>query len=297
MNDLVSIVIPVFNRRNLIPFTLDSALKQDYKNKEIIIVDNVSTDGTWEYLVEATSDISIVRLFRNERNEGPLGNWKRCFDLARGKYCKILFSDDLMSSNFISEAIELMEDDVAFSLAPIKIFGDSGDWHHQSKYRHFTEFSTELFLLNSLVRNNYNFPVSPCAALFRTQDLKTSFEQNIDNPLKLNFARFGAGPDLLLYLNTCLKYNKIRILQNNYAWFRAHKGSFSVSNDLMVYYDFVRLRFIRKYRTELEKSFNTIQFLRRLRGMRNNQIFELLSSRISIRSLVQLIAILRKSKL
>jgi len=55
MNKLISILIPVYNRENLIEETVQSALNQTYKNLEVIIVDNKSTDSTWEVLQKLAS--------------------------------------------------------------------------------------------------------------------------------------------------------------------------------------------------------------------------------------------------
>jgi glycosyltransferase involved in cell wall biosynthesis len=49
-NFLVSILIPVYNREHLVGETIESALAQSYSNIEIIIVDNCSTDNTWDDL-------------------------------------------------------------------------------------------------------------------------------------------------------------------------------------------------------------------------------------------------------
>jgi glycosyltransferase involved in cell wall biosynthesis len=62
-----SVIIPVFNRANLIQITIDSILNQNIDNYEIIIVDDGSTDHTIEILKEYGSTIKIF----NQRNQGP----------------------------------------------------------------------------------------------------------------------------------------------------------------------------------------------------------------------------------
>lgn len=56
-NPLVSILIPVYNREKYIGEAIESAINQTYKNIEVIIVDNCSTDNTWKIL----QDLSMQR--------------------------------------------------------------------------------------------------------------------------------------------------------------------------------------------------------------------------------------------
>ena len=108
--ELVSILIPVYNRENFIEETVNSALRQTYKNIEIIIVDNKSVDSTWEVVKRLASHDKRIKIFQNETNIGPVKNWKRCIKEANGKYGKILFSDDLMAFDFIEKTIDYLKD-------------------------------------------------------------------------------------------------------------------------------------------------------------------------------------------
>ena len=93
---LVSIVVPVFNRSEFILECLSSALSQTYANVEIIVYDNHSTDGTWEILKQVSLREPKVRIFRQEKNVGPVNNWYAALSKASGSFVKILFSDDVI---------------------------------------------------------------------------------------------------------------------------------------------------------------------------------------------------------
>ena len=84
---LVSILVPVYNRENLIEETVNSGLSQTYENIEIIIVDNQSTDGTWKILEKLASQDKRIKIFQNNTNIGPVRNWKRCIDEASSYPC------------------------------------------------------------------------------------------------------------------------------------------------------------------------------------------------------------------
>ena len=69
----VSVVVPVYNRADLISSCLESVFAQSYTNIEVVIVDNFSDDGTWDVL-EAVKGRDLcfeVRTYRNEANLGP----------------------------------------------------------------------------------------------------------------------------------------------------------------------------------------------------------------------------------
>lgn len=88
MNSLVSILIPVYNRENLVGETIESAINQTYKNIEIIIVDNCSTDNTWQVLQDYAQKDNRIRIFQNPENIGLVRNWERCIDVANNRYYK-----------------------------------------------------------------------------------------------------------------------------------------------------------------------------------------------------------------
>lgn len=280
MNPLVSILIPVYNRVNLVSETIESALKQTYRNIEIVIVDNCSTDGTWELLRDYALKDDRIRIFQNEENIGPVRNWKRCIDEAKGEYSKILFSDDLISDNFLDETLKNFDDESAFVLASIKVFGRPNK--NICKYSNLYKLSVDIYLKDILLINSFGFPVSPGAALFRTRDLIDSLEIQIQNPLDLDFPRFGAGNDLLLFLNTSLKYNYIKITNRSTAFFRSHDDSFTISNKLNIYYDYAKYYFAKNNSGSILPKMKTILLLRNLSNFTKNSVYFLIKEKVSI---------------
>ena len=111
---LVSILVPTYNRVKFIEETIESALKQTYWNIEVVVVDNASTDGTWEKICSLASENERIKATRNDNNIGPVRNWIRCVELASGIYGKILWSDDLMDERFIEKTLALFDGSVGF---------------------------------------------------------------------------------------------------------------------------------------------------------------------------------------
>ena len=109
-NPLVSIIIPTFNRANLIVETLDSVLLQTYQNWECIIVDDGSTDNTTDIVGEYLEKDSRFQYHHRPKNRLKGGNAARNygFELCKGEYVNWFDSDDLMSPNKIEVKMDLL---------------------------------------------------------------------------------------------------------------------------------------------------------------------------------------------
>ena len=92
---LVSVGVPVYNGARYLRQALDSLLAQDYAQFEIIISDNASEDETESICREFEARDSRVRYLRTDRNMGPLWNFQRVHELARGEYFMWAAHDDL----------------------------------------------------------------------------------------------------------------------------------------------------------------------------------------------------------
>lgn len=191
-NKLVSILIPVYNREKYIEETIKSALAQTYKNIEIIVVDNHSTDDTWKKLQEIVLIDSRIKIFQNEHNIGPVKNWKRCIDEASGEYGKVLFSDDLMDSKFIDKTINYLDNDlVGFVFTGREIFEDNEE---KTPLVYMTIGQTDTYSSQKYINGVFfekNYPNSPGCALFRLKDLKENLLIDVPNKINSDFAMHG----------------------------------------------------------------------------------------------------------
>lgn len=102
---LATIIITTFNRADYVVEAIKSALNQDYPHKQIIVIDDGSTDNTRE-LVENLENVEYH--YQENQRQGAARNLG--LSLARGKYISTLDSDDLWNENFLSESIRCLED-------------------------------------------------------------------------------------------------------------------------------------------------------------------------------------------
>lgn len=102
-NPLVSILIPVYNAENYVAEAIESALNQTYKNIEIIIVDDGSTDKSWEIIESYRKKYpNIIKTYQQE-NKGACAARNKAFELSSGQYIQYLDADDLLAENKIEE--------------------------------------------------------------------------------------------------------------------------------------------------------------------------------------------------
>ncbi|MFK2186199.1 glycosyltransferase family 2 protein [Bacteroides fragilis] len=274
-NPLVSIVIPTYNREQYIEDAIKSAINQTYRNIEIIIVDNCSTDSTWDILNRWAERDERIKVFRNKMNIGPVLNWNECFEHTSGDFIKILWSDDWMAIDFIEKAMAVFDATVAFVISWHQIISEDGSVLSNITYKKEL-YSTEQYFSALLYIDDELFPVSPSCALFRKKDILSSFVYTIPNDDQLDSKCNGAGNDLLLFLNTAVHYSSVKVLPYYLNYFRAHKESFSIANNLELYYlwskvffletvyvdkyylDVLKLRFFVKYYLLRKKEFKNI---------------------------------------
>jgi glycosyltransferase involved in cell wall biosynthesis len=103
----MSVCIPSYNAGRFICETVRSVLESEYRNVEIIVSDDASTDNTAS-VVESLKNPRI-RLCRNERNEGPVRNWNRAVARATGDYVSLLNHDDLYGPFWLLLAVHQLE--------------------------------------------------------------------------------------------------------------------------------------------------------------------------------------------
>ncbi len=101
----VSIVLPVYNQEMLVAQSLYSALEQDYKDKEIVVVDDCSTDRTYR-----VCEAFPVFTYRNKTNLGLAGNLDECVKKAQGDYIIILCGDDVFThTSVVSDMVKIFD--------------------------------------------------------------------------------------------------------------------------------------------------------------------------------------------
>ena len=106
--ELVSIIMPAYNCEEFIKETVDSVINQSYKNWELIIVDDCSSDNTAKIIKEYELKDNRIHYLKNEENSGAAISRNNAVKKATGRFLAFLDSDDLWREDKLKKQIEFM---------------------------------------------------------------------------------------------------------------------------------------------------------------------------------------------
>lgn len=157
MSPTISIIVPCYNQGIFLAETVESVLNSSYRNFEIIIVNDGSTDnsrGIAEGLTEKYKNVYLL----NQKNSGVTSARNSGIEFSKGKYILPLDGDDLISPTYISEAIKVLEEcpDVKVVYCEAVKFDETGA----------RKWKLKPFSLQSLARDNMIF----VSGIFRKSD-------------------------------------------------------------------------------------------------------------------------------
>lgn len=106
---LVSVIIPVYNAEKYVEQAVRSIMVQTYKNLEILITDDCSTDGSFAILQKLAKEDSRIKLFTNEHNQKIVRTLNTLVERAKGKYIARMDADDISLQKRIEKQVCFME--------------------------------------------------------------------------------------------------------------------------------------------------------------------------------------------
>lgn len=157
-----SVIIPTYNRGNLITETIDTVLSQSYPHFELIVVDDGSTDNTQEIIKKKYENDSRIRYFFKENEERGAA---RNFGLkqAKGDYAVFFDSDDRMLSHNLETLNGIIKDQPGISLLATKYnYINKGEIHHHPALKKLKEgwYDRDFFLKGNILACNYCIRIS-----------------------------------------------------------------------------------------------------------------------------------------
>lgn len=103
----ISVIMPAYNAEAFVREAIDSVLNQTYDNLELIVIDDCSTDNTFNLISQIGKTDSRIAVYRNEKNQGVAETRNRGFELAQGDYVALLDSDDVWRKEKLEKQLEL----------------------------------------------------------------------------------------------------------------------------------------------------------------------------------------------
>jgi glycosyltransferase involved in cell wall biosynthesis len=225
----VSVIVPNYNHSTYLAKRLDSILDQSFKDFEIIILDDCSTDNSRDLILSYKERHSNINIIFNDKNSGStFKQWNKGVNLAKGKYIWIAESDDYANVFFLEKLVPLMEENPDTGIAYCNSYivdenngikGCMHDWKNKdfntnrwsSSYKEIGNVEVENFLLFHCTINNAS------ATLIRKE---VFLRVGLDNE------RFKYVGDWYKYIHIALASNVIYI-SNCLNYYREHSNNAS----------------------------------------------------------------------
>ena len=230
--ELVSVVIPTYQREEFLPETLQSVLNQTYPIFEILVVDDGSTDST-SHLVRSfrERDDRISYLYQTNRGHASARN--KGIELSRGKYIAFLDSDDLWKPKKLEKQIEIFQSDPEIGMIYCSGYyiNEDGTRDEEMTSR---SIPTRVYTAADVLLRRANF-FTPCVMI-----RKECFEQTglFDESLKFY-------EDIDLWFRVLMKY-KVYFLDEELVILKRHKANFASTHSsypaVESYRDALRMR-------------------------------------------------------
>jgi len=113
---LVSVLIPCYNVENFVVESVSSIINQTYKNLEIILINDCSTDKTQEKLDYLAANDSRIKVYRNEKNLKLIKTLNKGVDICCGKYIARMDADDISLPARIEKQVNFLEEHTDYSI-------------------------------------------------------------------------------------------------------------------------------------------------------------------------------------
>ena len=208
----VSICVPTYNRKDYLRETLDSIFAQTYKDYEVVVVDDGSTDGTAEML----KNISPLIRYYWQENSGDAAARNRLIKLARGEYITFIDSDDLLMHDAVERMMNVMEVEggEAIVYGPYLRIDRNGHVYGRFKSRQYSGYITKYLFQNIFVYS--------CGSMFPKKVLETAGGFDTSLPV---------CSDYDLWLRLSLKYRFVALAEPTFKRRRHAKNLSAVSTE------------------------------------------------------------------
>ncbi len=227
MENLISVIIPIYNTQEYLPQCLDSVINQTYENLEIILVDDGSTDGSGEICDEyAKRDARVVVIHRENGGESCARN--AGLDVAKGEYIAFCDCDDWLETNMYSV---LIHEAVSNNLDIIASSWISEAEHKTEKIINLAEASSDVILRDELLeyiykRDKYRGFAYMWNKLYRRELFNDNGEiLRFDENLML-------GGDVLMLGQLCLNSKRAKYIDTAFYHYRQRLNSGCKTEDI-----------------------------------------------------------------
>ena len=181
----LTIAIPNFNGGEKLKKAITSCklIKIPQDEFEILVVDNKSTDNSFEIIGELKKEFPNLRLIENQENVGRIQNWNVCIKNCNSKYITFLFINDLISKhNNIDQIIEILDSDnsISLSLSPVIKKENTAEYLKRKYFDNPVKCYSKKIAEYSLKRGLFPFGFIE-SNIYRVEDIKNTENYFLDD--------------------------------------------------------------------------------------------------------------------
>jgi len=192
----ISVLIPCYHQAQFLPETLESVLRQDFQDFEVIASDDASLDNSFPILQDYARRDSRIRIFKHNTNLGMVENWNFCLRQARGEAVKLMGGDDRLNRpDCLSRQWQsLQAPGVALAASARTIINESS-----VKIETLVNLPSGVYsqdkIIPKILEHQDNLIGEPVCCLFHRKDATRGFHpdylQNTDIEMWFHLLRFG----------------------------------------------------------------------------------------------------------
>lgn len=127
---LVTLGMPIYNGELWLNQAIQTLIAQDYPNTSILLIDDCSSDNSWNICQKYSAEHTNITIERNNKNLGAVGNFKNVLKKAEGKYFVWCSQDDYWEKDFVSELVCRLESNPDSAIAMGRTMIHSDDDNH-----------------------------------------------------------------------------------------------------------------------------------------------------------------------
>ena len=181
----LTIAIPNFNGGEKLKRAVTSCklIKMPQNEFDILVVDNKSTDNSFEIIDELKKEFPNLRVIKNQENVGRIQNWNICIKNCNSKYMTFLFINDLISKhNNIEQIIEILDSDdsISLSLSPVIKKENTTEYLKRKYFDNPVKCSSKKIAEYSLKRGLFPFGFIE-SNIYRVEDIKNTKNYFLDD--------------------------------------------------------------------------------------------------------------------
>ncbi len=193
----VSVIITSYNYEQYIKEAIESVLNQTFQDYELIIIDDASTDNSYEIILEYARQNDKIKVIKNEKNQGLSSSLQSAVLSASGNWIAVLESDDVWDLNYLEKKINISKQypQVSFIYNNVDFIGENISEINQKYSELILGNSKRQYPKNMFYDFGYENPVLTMSSvlikreIFNDIDFKTPIDSLLDWYLYIQIAR------------------------------------------------------------------------------------------------------------